>query len=63
LPLTNFAVAVALLSSGSGRYRLGPRLPKSLIRLSVIGGAVLAAASLAQLLSATPQAGEPETDH
>jgi putative oxidoreductase len=63
LPLTNFAVAVALVSSGSGRYRLGPRLPKSLIRLSVIGGAVLAAASLAQLLSATPHAGEPETDH
>jgi putative oxidoreductase len=56
LPLTNLAVASALLSSGSGRYRLGPRLPKSLIRLSVVGGAALAAGSLYQLLTAEPQA-------
>ena len=54
LPLTNFAVAIALLSSGLGRYRLGPRLPKSLIRLSVVGGAALAAGSLYQLLTAEP---------
>jgi putative oxidoreductase len=56
LPLTNFAVAIALLSSGLGRYRLGPRLPKSLIRLSVVGGAALAAGSLYQLLTAEPPA-------
>jgi putative oxidoreductase len=54
LPLTNFAVAVALLSSGMGRYRLGPRLPSSLVRLAVVGGTVLATVSLAQLLSARP---------
>ncbi len=56
LPLTNFAVAIALLSSGLGRYRLGPRLPKSLIRLAVVGGAALAAGSLYQLLTAEPPA-------
>jgi putative oxidoreductase len=60
LPLTNFAVAVALMSSGLGRYRLGPRLPKSLIRLSVVGGVALAAASLAQLLSAKPPDPAPQ---
>jgi len=54
LPLTNFAVAVALLSSGLGRYRLGPRLPKSLVRISVVAGAALAAGSLLQLLTAHP---------
>jgi putative oxidoreductase len=61
LPLTNFAIAVALMSSGLGRYRLGPRLPKSLVRLSVVGGTVLAGVSLAQLLSAEPPAPAPET--
>jgi len=62
LPLTNFAVAVALMSSGLGRYRLGPRLPKGLIRLSVIGGLALAAASLAQLLRADPPSRATEAD-
>jgi putative oxidoreductase len=52
LPLTNFALAIALLSSGSGRLRLGPSLPKSLTRIALIGGAGLAAFSLAKLLSA-----------
>jgi putative oxidoreductase len=61
LPLTNLAIAVALMSSGLGRYRIGPRLPKSLIRLSVVGGTALAAASLVQLLNAKPPASEPET--
>ncbi len=54
LPLTNFAVAVALLSSGLGRYRLGPRVPKSLVRIAVVAGAALAAGSLFQLLTAKP---------
>ena len=65
LPLTNFAVAVALISSGSGRLRLGPRLPKSLTRISVVAGAGLAAVSLAKLLtaasrSATAEVGDAE---
>jgi putative oxidoreductase len=54
LPLTNLAVAIALMSSGSGRLRLGPPLPKSLTRIAVLGGAVLAAGSLTQLLRAKP---------
>jgi putative oxidoreductase len=56
LPLTNLAVAVALMSSGTGRLRLGPRLPKSWTRLAVLGGAALAALSLSQLLRAQPPA-------
>jgi putative oxidoreductase len=55
LPLTNLALAVALISAGSGGMRLGPSLPKSLTRLSLVAGAALAAASLAKLLSAQPQ--------
>jgi putative oxidoreductase len=54
LPLTNFATAVALLSAGPGTLRLGPHLSKSLTRLAVVGGATLAAVSLAQLLRAQP---------
>ena len=54
LPLTNFAVATALLASGPGTLRLGPHLSKSLTRLSVVGGAALAGYSLSQLLRAQP---------
>jgi small neutral amino acid transporter SnatA (MarC family) len=54
LPLTNFAVAVALLCAGPGKLRLGPHLSKSLTRLSVVGGIALAAASVTQLLRAQP---------
>ncbi len=62
LPLTNLALAVALMSSGSGRLRLGPRLPKSLTRIAVVGGIGLAAISLSQLLSApVPAPAEPAT--
>ncbi len=56
LPLTNLAVAVALMSSGTGRLRLGPRLPKSWTLLAVLGGGALAALSLSQLLGAQPPA-------
>lgn len=53
LPLTNMAMAVALMSAGTGALRLGPHLSKSLIRKAVLGGVVLAGASLAQLLLAS----------
>ncbi|MGO8874128.1 MAG: DoxX family protein [Acidimicrobiales bacterium] len=61
LPLTNLAAAVALMSSGAGRFRLGPRLPRPLVRVAAGVGAALAAVSLFQLLSvrpATPAASE-----
>jgi putative oxidoreductase len=68
LPLTNLAVAVALISAGPGRFRLGPRLPTSLTRLVAIGGFGLAGISLAQLLrtqppapAETPESAEEET--
>jgi putative oxidoreductase len=55
LPLTNFALATALLTAGPGNLRLGPHLSKSLTRLSVVGGAVLAGYSLNQLLKFQPE--------
>lgn len=51
LPLTNMAMAIALMSSGSGVLRLGPRASRSLVRLSVFGGIALAAVSVYQLVS------------
>jgi putative oxidoreductase len=64
LPLTNFALAVGLLCSGPGRVRLGPSLPRSLVRVGALGGAVLAAASVRELLKGAPSqaAAEAEAD-
>lgn len=42
------------MSSGEGCIRLGPRLPKSLIRISIVAGVALAAGSVAELLRAKP---------
>ena len=56
LPLTNLAVALALIGSGPGRLRLGPHLSKSLTRISVLGAAALTAGSVAQVLRAKPPA-------
>ena len=56
LPLTNLALAVALMSVGPGRLRLGPRSHRSLTRISVLVGMGLAGASVAQLLRAQPPA-------
>jgi putative oxidoreductase len=56
LPLTNLALAVGLLSSGPGRWRLGPRLSKPLTRISTVAGLAMAAAALSQLLRAKPPA-------
>jgi putative oxidoreductase len=60
LPLTNFALAVGLLVSGPGDLRVGPALPKSLTRLATVGGVVLAASALRQLLTAKPPVSEPD---
>ena len=62
LPLTNFALAVALLSAGSGSIRLGPRLPKPLTKLSAVVGASLAAYSVSQLLRAKPAPAPTDAD-
>jgi putative oxidoreductase len=56
LPLTNLAAAVGLLSTGLGGLRVGPRLPRWLIKISVLGAAALTARALSQLLLATPPA-------
>ena len=53
LPLTNLALAVALMSS-SGRSGLGLRLPRSLARLVVAGGVGAAAVAIGQILLAQP---------
>jgi putative oxidoreductase len=51
LPLTNMAMAIALMSSGTGAVRLGPRAPRSILRFSLVAGIVLAGISLTQILS------------
>ncbi|MGH2718830.1 MAG: DoxX family protein [Actinomycetota bacterium] len=56
LALTNLAAALALASTGPGKLRIGPPLPKSLRRLAVAGGAVLAGVSLFQVLGPKPPA-------
>jgi putative oxidoreductase len=52
LPLTNLAAAAALAAAGPGRLRLGPSLSPRQTAAVAIGGAVLAAGSLARMLSA-----------
>ncbi len=54
LPLTNFALAVALLTSGSGDLRIGPRLPRSLTRIAAVAGVMSAGNAVLQLLSSKP---------
>ncbi|MCL6091825.1 MAG: DoxX family protein [Actinobacteria bacterium] len=53
LPLTNLALAVALMAS-PGKLRIGLRLPSSLARLAVIGGIGAAAVATGQILLAQP---------
>ena len=52
LPVTNLAAAAALAAAGPGRLSLGPRLPRRLTVAASVGGGVLAALSLARLLTA-----------
>ncbi|MGP7996042.1 MAG: DoxX family protein [Streptosporangiaceae bacterium] len=51
LPLTNLAAAAALAAAGPGRFRIGPPLSRRLTTAAVAGGAVLASASLAKMLT------------
>jgi len=52
LPLTNLATAAALAATGPGRLRLSPPLGRRLTAAVAAGGGLLAAASLAKMLSA-----------
>ena len=52
LPLTNLATAAALAASGPGRFRLSPPLSRRLTAAVAAGGALMAAASLAKMLTA-----------
>jgi len=52
LPLTNLATAAALAASGPGRLRLSPPLSHRLTAAVAVGGALLAAASVARMLTA-----------
>ncbi len=53
LPLTNLALALALMSS-PGSPGVGLRLPRSLARLAVAGGIGAAAVAIGQILTAPP---------
>jgi putative oxidoreductase len=53
LPLTNLAAAAALAVAGPGRIRLSPPLRRELTALVVVGGAAMAAASVARMLTAS----------
>src|ERR1700733_3457046 len=59
LPLTNLAAAAALAAAGPGRFRLSPPLGRRRRTLVVAGGAVLAAASLAKMLTAARDSAGP----
>ena len=52
LPLTNLAAAAALAATGPGRLRLTPPLSRRLTAVAAAGGALLAAGSLARMLTA-----------
>jgi putative oxidoreductase len=66
LPLTNLAAAAALAASGPGRLRLTPPLSRNLTAMAVAGGALLAGATLAKMLTAgrhqAPQAERPAAE-
>lgn len=56
LPLTNLAVASALLVSGPGKLRLGPHVSRSLTRVAAVVGPGMAAGAISQLLRFKPAA-------
>jgi putative oxidoreductase len=51
LPLTNLALATALVASGPGSFRLGPQLPRPLATAVIVGAALVTAVPLAKLLT------------
>jgi putative oxidoreductase len=59
LALTNLALATVLAATSPGKLRLGPRLPKGLSALVLVGATTLTAVSLTQLLTARPPSPPP----
>ena len=57
LPLTYLATAAALAASGPGRLRLSPPLSRRLTTLAAAGGTLLAAVTLAKMLTAPRRPG------
>jgi putative oxidoreductase len=59
LPLTNLACALVLAVTGPGRFSVdglfGTRLPKCVTAATVVGGALLSAASIRTLLTLQPE--------
>ena len=64
LPLTNLALATALVASGPGVIRLGPRLPRPLATAVIVGAIAMTAVPLVKLLTyqapPAPTAVEPD---
>jgi putative oxidoreductase len=59
LPLTNLVAATALLAAGTGKFRLGPALPRPLAAVAGAGGALVAAGLLTKMLTAKAPAPVP----
>lgn len=58
LPLTNLAMATALMSSGTGVLRLGPHAPKSLTRLFLLVGLIVGGVAVFQIFAPKAQTAE-----
>ena len=54
LPMIYLAAAIGSMSTGSGRLRFGPPLPKALVRICGVAIMGMVVGSLAQLLRAKP---------
>ena len=60
LPVAYLTLALTLAATGPGKYALGPRLPRVLAAVGVVGGAVAAGALIAQMVTSTPAIAAPE---
>jgi putative oxidoreductase len=62
LPVMYLALAATLAATGPGKYALGPRLPRGLVAVGVIGGAAAAGAMIAKMVTSTPAIASPEPE-
>jgi putative oxidoreductase len=54
IPVSYLTLALTLAAAGPGKYKIGPSLPKSLVTIGAIGGAVAAGALIAKMVTSTP---------